>query len=80
MKNYEPVMTFDEDTAETYDDGLVHAGNDPGQPAVGDVDATVTFLDGLARGGPALELVDRHWPHRFASRCSGDHRRRPRLL
>jgi SAM-dependent methyltransferase len=57
VKNYEPVMTFDEATAETYDDGLVHAGNDPGQPAVGDIEATVAFLEGLAGGGPALELA-----------------------
>ena len=57
MKNYEPVMTFDEETAETYDDNPVHAGNDPGETAVGNVDATVRFLEELAHGGPALELA-----------------------
>ena len=57
MKNYEPVMTFGSDMAEGYDDNPVHAGNDPGEPAVGDVDATVTFLEGLAADGPALELA-----------------------
>ena len=57
MKNYEPVMTFNEETAESYDSGPVHAGNDPGEPAVGDADATVTFLEELAHGGPALELA-----------------------
>ena len=57
MKNYEPVMTFDEDTADAYDDDLVHAGNDPGQPPVGDIDATVAFLEELAHGGPTLELA-----------------------
>jgi hypothetical protein len=43
--------------AEIYDDKPAHAGNDPGEPVVGDVDATVTFLEGLAHGGPALELA-----------------------
>jgi len=57
VKNYEPVMTFDEDTADAYDDDLVHAGNDPGQPPVGDIDATVAFLEELAHGGPTLELA-----------------------
>ncbi len=57
VKNYEPVMTFNEETAESYDSGPVHAGNDPGEPAVGDADATVTFLEELAHGGPALELA-----------------------
>ena len=57
MKNYEPVMSFDVEIAETYDDTAVHAGGDPGEPAVGDVPATVAFLEERARGGPALELA-----------------------
>lgn len=57
MKGYEPVMSFDEDGAETYDDEAVHAGGDPGESPVGDVPATVAFLEELARGGPALELA-----------------------
>jgi hypothetical protein len=47
MKGYEPVRTFDEATAEEYDDLAVR----------GDEDATVAFLEGLAAGGPALELA-----------------------
>ena len=46
MKNYEPVMSFGEDVAERYDD-----------LERGDEVATVTFLEELARGGPALELA-----------------------
>lgn len=57
MKNYEPVMSFDDEAAEIYDDKAVHAGGDPGTPAVGDVPATVAFLAELAHGGPALELA-----------------------
>lgn len=57
MRNYEPVMTFDEETARAYDDTAVHAGGDPGEPPVGDVDAAVAFLEELAQGGPALELA-----------------------
>jgi hypothetical protein len=47
MRGYRPIMTFDEDTAEEYDDLAVR----------GDEQATVAFLDELARGGPALELA-----------------------
>ena len=47
MKDYEPIMSFDAANAEVYDD-LVHRG---------DEEATVAFLAGLARGGPALELA-----------------------
>lgn len=47
MKGYEPVRSFDEATAQEYDDLAVR----------GDEDATVTFLEGLAAGGPALELA-----------------------
>lgn len=57
MKDYEPQMSFDEDVAEIYDEAAVHAGGDPGDAPVGDVPATVGFLEELARGGPALELA-----------------------
>ena len=57
MKNYKPVMSFNDEVAAAYDDVAVHAGGDPGQPPVGDVPATVTFLEELAHGGPALELA-----------------------
>ncbi len=57
MKNYEPVMSFDDEMAEIYDDQAVHAGGDPGEPSVGDMPATVAFLEKLAHGGPALELA-----------------------
>ncbi|MBA2454744.1 MAG: methyltransferase domain-containing protein [Chloroflexia bacterium] len=46
MKNYEPVMSFGQETAETYDDELR-----------GDEAAAVEFLKELANGGPALELA-----------------------
>jgi SAM-dependent methyltransferase len=46
MENYEPGMSFLEDTAEIYDDELR-----------GDESATVAFLEQLAGGGPALELA-----------------------
>lgn len=46
MKNYEPVMSFGEDTAETYDDEVR-----------GDEAAAVAFLEEMAKGGPALELA-----------------------
>ena len=57
MRNYQPVMSFPDEVAEFYDDAMVHAGSDPGEPAVGDVPATVAFLERLAHGGPALELA-----------------------
>jgi hypothetical protein len=47
MEKYEPVMSFDEDVAEIYDD-LARRGDEM---------ATVAFLEQLARGGPALELA-----------------------
>ncbi len=47
MKDYQPVMTFDEATADGYD-ALVQRG---------DEDATVAFLAELAHGGSALELA-----------------------
>ena len=47
VEGYEPIMTFDEDNAEVYDELAVR----------GDEQATVAFLDELARGGPALELA-----------------------
>ena len=46
MKNYEPVMSFDEEVAQAYDD-----------TERGDEAAAVAFLEELARGGPALELA-----------------------
>jgi SAM-dependent methyltransferase len=46
MKDYEPVMSFGEDVAGTYDDA-----------PRGDEDAAVEFLGGLAGRGPALELA-----------------------
>jgi hypothetical protein len=47
MEKYKPVMSFDEDVAEIYDDTAQR----------GDETATVAFLEQLARGGPALELA-----------------------
>jgi SAM-dependent methyltransferase len=46
MKDYEPVLSFGEVDAATYDDFLR-----------GDEEATVAFLERLARDGPALELA-----------------------
>jgi SAM-dependent methyltransferase len=46
MKDYEPILSFGEDTAEVYD-----------QTPRGDEAETVAFLEGLAQGGPALELA-----------------------
>jgi hypothetical protein len=50
MKNYDPAMSFDEDAAASYDD-------DPDVDQRRDTSATVAFLEGLAGGGPALELA-----------------------
>ena len=47
MEKYEPAMSFDETTAEVYDD--VSQREDEME--------TVAFLEQLARGGPALELA-----------------------
>ena len=47
MEKYEPVMSFDEAAAEVYDDVSQR----------GDEMETVSFLEQLARGGPALELA-----------------------
>jgi SAM-dependent methyltransferase len=46
LKNYEPAMSFTEETFEIYEDGLR-----------GDEDAAVAFLAELAGPGPALELA-----------------------
>ncbi len=46
MKDYKPIMTFGEEIAKEYD----------ARPR-GDEEDVVTFLAGLARGGPALELA-----------------------
>jgi SAM-dependent methyltransferase len=47
MKNYQPVMSFNEDVAAIYDDTSQR----------GDEASTVAFLEQLAKGGPALELA-----------------------
>jgi SAM-dependent methyltransferase len=47
MKDYQPQMSFDETTVQSYDEMAVR----------GDEDATVDFLAKLARGGHALELA-----------------------
>jgi len=46
MDDYEPLMSFGDDTAGDYD----------GASSRGDEPATVSFLSQLANGGPALEL------------------------
>jgi SAM-dependent methyltransferase len=46
VERYEPVLSFDEEVAATYDD---HPRGDEAE--------AVTFLEELARGGPALELA-----------------------
>ena len=46
MKDYEPIMSFGEDVAESYDD-----------EQRGDENAAVAFLEKLAGGDPALELA-----------------------
>ncbi len=46
MDGYEPLMSFGDAAAAAYEDVLR-----------GDEAATVAFLEGLARGGPALELA-----------------------
>ena len=46
MKDYEPIMSFGEDVAKTYD-----------EVQRGDEDAAVAFLEELAGGGPALKLA-----------------------
>ncbi|GAC1522154.1 MAG: class I SAM-dependent methyltransferase [Chloroflexota bacterium] len=46
MENYEPMLSFGEDTAAIYDDD-----------SRGDEEATVDLLEQLAGGGPALELA-----------------------
>lgn len=51
MKGYEPAMSFDEEMAEIYDE-FAKRNRPPGQTT-----AAVDFLEGLARGGPALELA-----------------------
>jgi hypothetical protein len=51
MKDYEPVLSFDEENADRYDGGM------DGSPRQETVAATVVFLEQLADGGPALELA-----------------------
>ncbi len=50
MQDYEPIMSFGEDAAASYD-------TDPDTSQRRDVSATVAFLEQLAGGGPALELA-----------------------
>jgi cyclopropane fatty-acyl-phospholipid synthase-like methyltransferase len=50
MENYDPLMSYGEDTAEVYD-----AEPDAGQRE--ETEASVSFLEQLAGGGPALELA-----------------------
>ena len=47
MKDYEPVMSFGEDTASVYDEEAVR----------GDEAETIAFLADLAGDGPVLELA-----------------------
>ena len=47
MKDYEPIMSFGEDTASVYDEGEVR----------GDEAETIAFLADLAGDGPVLELA-----------------------
>ena len=53
MKDYEPIMSFGEDVAETYDDVQRFSKT----PSRCDRAAAVAFLEGLAGGGSALELA-----------------------
>lgn len=53
MKDYEPIMSFGEKVAETYDDIQRFSKT----PSRRDRDAAVAFLERLAGGGPALELA-----------------------
>lgn len=50
MQDYEPIMSFGEEDAEHYD-------AEPDVALRADPSATVTFLERLAGGGPALELA-----------------------
>jgi len=50
MKDYKPMMSFDEDAAAVYD-------ADPDVSERQDTSATVALLERLANGGPALELA-----------------------
>jgi SAM-dependent methyltransferase len=47
VEDYEPIKSFDEDVAESYDDVTQRA----------DTAATVAFLEQLAQGAPVLELA-----------------------
>jgi SAM-dependent methyltransferase len=53
VKNYEPVMSFGEETAAAYDDAQRFSKT----PSRRDRAAAVAFLEKLAGGGPALELA-----------------------
>jgi SAM-dependent methyltransferase len=53
VKDYEPGMSFGEETAETYDDEQRYSKT----PSRIDRDSAVALLEKLAGGGPALELA-----------------------
>ena len=53
MKDYEPIMSFGEEAAETYDDVQRFSKT----PSRSNEAAAVAFLEKLAGGGPALELA-----------------------
>jgi SAM-dependent methyltransferase len=53
MKDYRPEMSFGQDEAERYDEGQRFSQT----PSRRDRDAAIELLEGLARGGPALELA-----------------------
>jgi len=53
VKDYEPGMSFGEETAETYDDEQRFSKT----PSRVNRDTAVAFLENLADGGPALELA-----------------------
>jgi SAM-dependent methyltransferase len=53
VKDYEPIMSFSEEVAESYDDAQRFSKT----PSRSDKHAAVAFLETLAGGGPALELA-----------------------
>ncbi len=53
VKDYEPIMSFGEEVAETYDDVQRFSKT----PSRRDRAAAIAFLEKLAGGGPALELA-----------------------
>jgi SAM-dependent methyltransferase len=53
VKDYEPTMSFDDESAADYDDEQRFSGT----PSRRDRDGALAFLEELAHGGPALELA-----------------------